>query len=139
MQREEFKDRVYISKYESTSSTHVNIKMHSPKPKDFYYYVLVYEKKNINKNPYFAYTDDKWYAREKPKALKYTTLIVFSSSQTILTGRYPNNMKDNYDFFVKLCNKYKSEIMESVCRPKISIREYLELCEKNNAQELAVR
>ncbi len=139
MQREEFKNRVYISKYESTSSTHVNIKMHSPKPKDFYYYVLVYEKKNISKNPYFAYTDDKWYAREKPKALKYTTLIVFSSSQTILTGRYPNNMKDNYDFFVKLCNEYKSEIMESVCRPKISIREYLELCEKNNTQELLVR
>jgi hypothetical protein len=131
MQREEFKDRVFLSKYESTSSTHVNIKMYSPKPKDFYYYVLVYERGKINEEPYFAYSDDKWYSREKPKAQKYTTFIVFSSSQTILTGRYPNNMKDNYDFFVALCKEHKSEIEESVCRPKISIREYLELCEKN--------
>lgn len=156
MQGEEYKDRVFLSTYESTSSTHVNIKMYSPKPDDFYYYVLVYEQKNskgytpqkklesrkntnidnlarnvqkvtdLYKLPYFAYADDKWYSRKKPKVEKYITLIVFSSSQTILTGRYANVMEDTYDFFVALANEHKSEIMEMVCRPTLSIREYLE-------------
>lgn len=152
MQREEFKDRVFISTYEPTSSTHVNIKMYSPTPEDFYYYVLVYEESVGNKNgkvtkgthppqklegslfepphsyksPYFAYADEKWYSRKKPKVQKYTTLIVFSSSQTILTGRYPNVMKDNYEFFVNVANENKHEILECVCRPTLSIREYLQ-------------
>ena len=141
MQKPEFKDKVFLSKYESTSVTHVNIKMYSPKPDNFLYYVLVYKKNETNtmqphisnynhcykepKTPYFICTPEKWYnIKKKPE--KYTTLIVFSSSQTILTGRYPTNMEENYKFFVDLALKNKEEIMESVHRPKISIQEFLE-------------
>jgi hypothetical protein len=150
MQKPEFKDKVFLSKYESTSVTHVNIKMYSPKPEGFLYYVLVYKKADVvqpnikvcidgyqqhnycykePKTPYFICTPEKWYnIKKKPE--KYTTLIVFSSSQTILTGRYPTNMEENYKFFVDLALKNKEEIMESVHRPKISIQEFLEQYEE---------
>lgn len=167
MQREEYKDRVFMSTYESTSSTHVNIKMYSPKPDNFYYYVLVYEakpdisQKNCKgggpqkklengactslatepyfsyKDPYFAYAYDKWYSRKKPKVEKYVTLIVFSSSQTILSGRYFDVMKDTYSFFTTLANEHKSEILEYVCKPTISIREFLDAEMRKNTDKIS--
>jgi hypothetical protein len=130
MQRKELKDIVYISQYEPTSSTHVNIKMYSPEPDNFSYQVLVYEENA--RLPYFATCNQKLYSKVKPNTDKYTTFIVFSSSKIILTGRYQSNMKINYEHFIKTANENKSEILETIQRPKISIIDYLKQIEKNN-------
>lgn len=136
MQREELKDNVYISQYEPTSSTHVNIKMHSPKPQNFRFNVLVYEqtptKVKSLPSPYFAISYKKLYSKKKPKTDKYTTFIVFSSSKIILTGRYAANMQKNYDFFLKIVHENKLEILETIQRPKISILDYLLQLEKGS-------
>jgi hypothetical protein len=131
MQRKELKDSVYISQYEPTSSTHVNIKMYSPEPDNFSYQVLVYEEGIKEMVPYFAVCNQKLYSKLKPKTDKYTTFIVFSSSKIILTGRYPSNMKINYESFIKTAHENKSEILETIQRPKISIIDYLAQIEKN--------
>lgn len=131
MQREELKDNVYISQYEPTSATHVNIKMYSPKPQNFCFNVLVYEQKT-NATPYFAISHKKLYSKKKPKTDKYTTFIVFSSSKIILTGRYVANMEKNYDFFLRIVQENRSEILETIQRPKISILDYLQQIEKNH-------
>lgn len=133
MQRKELKDNVYISQYESTSSTHVNIKMYSPKPQNFCFNVLVYEQKSTKglTPPYFAISHKKLYSKKKPKTDKYTTFIVFSSSKIILTGRYASNMEKNYDFFLRIVQENKSKILETIQRPKISILDYLQQIEGN--------
>jgi len=130
MQSRELKENVYISQYEPTSSTHVNIKMYSPEPQNFCYNVLVYEGGETLNNPYFASCDKKLYCKEKPETDKYTTFIVFSSSKIILTGRYAINMKQNYEFFIKTAHENRSEILETIQRPKISILDYLKQMEK---------
>ena len=40
----EYRNHVYLSRYESTSDTHANIKMLAEKPDNLEYNVLVYEK-----------------------------------------------------------------------------------------------
>lgn len=123
MNRDEYKKRVYISKCETTSDTHVNVKMFTEKPDDFKYDVLVYDKPESE--PYFAQMAEKKYARKKAVKEKFITFIVFSSAQIILTGRYDKTMKEQYEFFVETTNKHRHEIEEVINKPKMSIREYL--------------
>ena len=40
------------------------------------------------------------------------TFIVFSSSQTILSGKYDANVKEQYQFFIDTLLKYKDRIQE---------------------------
>jgi len=124
MNREEYKDRVHLSQCETTSATHVNIKMHTEKPEDFEYDVLVYEK-GKNNDGYFIQMKDNRYAKKKKVGNKHITFIVFSSAEIILTGRYFKNMKEQYEFFVKTATANRNEIEEKINKPKISIREYL--------------
>ena len=56
----------------------------------------------------------------------FVTFIVFSSARVILTGRYEQNMKEQYEFFVKTANEHRHEIEEIIRKPIISINEYLE-------------
>jgi hypothetical protein len=97
--------------------------MASVRPNNFTFDVLVYENGGIT-NPYFMFTKEKLYARKKTES-KHMTFIVFSSSETILTGRYDQNMKENYEFFTKVLVENKERIMEVVLRPKISLMDYI--------------
>lgn len=125
MNKEEYKDRVKLCQCETTSATHVNVKMKTSKPDDFMYDVLVY-KKGCSTDPYFTEMKEKIYAKNKAVKEKFITFIVFSSAEIILTGRYPSSMKDQYEFFVKTATERRSEIEERIDAPTMSIREYLE-------------
>jgi|SRR5579862_934844 len=122
MNNPEYNDYVFLSQWEATSATHVNIKMHTKIPDDFRYNILVYEKENIN--PYFIQSKQNMYAKKKKKA-KCTTFIVFSAAEIILTGRYDSNMKIMYEFFVKETTNNKEQISEKVCEPKMPLDVFL--------------
>lgn len=140
MQNERASGKIYISQYEPTSTTHVNIKIVSDKPDEFSFYVLVYKNTlsttKVKHKPYFETLKHNPYDVKKPKEDKYTTFIVFSSSQIILTGRYLVNMKRDYEFVVNLINANRDKVSEVVEKPKISIVEYLKLLEKEKLLKL---
>ena len=126
MNRADYKNHVYLSKYESTSDTHVNIKICTEKPDNLEYNMLVYDKAGIE-NPYFIQTTEKKYACEKVPKPMYITFLIFSSSVGILSGRCYNSMKEKYEFFTETINKHRNEIEERLSKPKMSLRECLDI------------
>ena len=124
MNRKEYREYLYLSHWESTSATHVNIKMFTRKPEYFEYEMLVYYGGGVS-NSHFMKMREKKYALNKTFAKKFITFIVFSSAETILTGRYNQNVKDQYEFFIKTVNKHRAEIEEFISKPEIPIRHYL--------------
>ena len=125
MNRYEYRNEIFLSHCEQTSSTHVNIKMPSTKPVDHTYNVMCYKNSKFS-NPSFLKFNDKIYNHKSPEE-KQTTIIVFSSAKIILTGRYAYNMKEDYNFFVSTALKNKDSIAETVIRPKMSLLEYLSM------------
>ena len=83
--------------------------------------VLVYEKAGIE-DPYFIQM-----TREKEPKLMYITFFIFSSAVGILSGHYYNSMKEKYEFFIETVNKHRNEIEEKISKPKMTIRECLEI------------
>lgn len=127
-----YKSRVHLSQCETTSATHVNIKMFAEKPENFQYDMMIY-KNGLTENPYFTKVSEKLYAKKKKAKPSYITFIVFSSAEIILTGRYKESMKDQYDFFIDTLRKNRSKVEEIISKPKMSIREYLKSMEIENA------
>ncbi len=67
--------------------------------------------------PYLVKVPDLYFKKDQKKKdleAKYVTFIVFSSSQTILSGRYYANVEEMYNFFVATLLANKSDIMERV-------------------------
>ena len=122
MNRNEYRNHVFLSKYESTSATHVNIKMFVEKPDDIDSNVLVYDKAGLE-NPYFIQMKDVMKKKDKPM---YTTVLFSSFAQAIITGRY-FIMKENYDFFIETINKHRHEIEENISKTKLTLRLCLDI------------
>lgn len=119
MNEEKYQDHVFMSQYEPSAHTNVNIKMFSEKPKNFRYDCLVIPL-DTKRKPFFIYLTNIPYKVEKKKQKiqgKYTTFIVFSSSETILSGRYDQNMEEMYNFFVTAAFKNKKAIEENLQAP----------------------
>ena len=104
---------VAMSQYESTGHTNVNIKMRSIRPADFTYECLVFPKR---RKPYFINITKVPFKKDKPEK-KYVTFIVFSSSEIILSGRYYDNMKEMYEFFVSTIFSNKHIVCEHLHEP----------------------
>lgn len=105
MNNPEYSDIIFISCLQTTSNPNVNIKMMQHKPQKHYYDYLKFHKNKSTRQ--WDITLDRMTEISKvfSKKLKkpknnYNTLIVFSSSETILTGRYANDMKKMYHFFL---------------------------------------
>lgn len=118
MNDDKFMSHVFMSQYESTGHTNVNIKMFSIKPDDFMYDCLVIPI-DTTKKPHFIQLPDVPYKSEKKKKKdateeKYVTFIAFSSSEIILSGRYDKNMKKMYNFFVRTIFANRSSIEEKL-------------------------
>lgn len=114
MKSEKYKDLVYETRYEPTGQTSVNIKIVQKVPDNFEYTKLVCHPKTTvqtktNGNPYKKY--------KKMNNKSYTTLIVFSSSETILSGKYIQNMKEIYNFFTTEVHKNRAFIEEKIKDP----------------------
>lgn len=122
MNRREYSDKVKMSQYEATGNTNVNVKMHSSKPENFSYDCMVFPPRGKAR-----LVDVESISYKKPKKPKRggenTTFIVFSSSEIILSGRYDENMKEMYEFFVNTVFARKSEIAERIIQPDRSLLE----------------
>lgn len=123
MNSPEFKDKVFLSQRETTGHTNVNIKMYTKKPENYHYLCLVFPSEG---EEYFLRLEKNPYKPIKKKKKKFTTFIVFSSSETILSGRYTESMRESYNFFVDTVIKNKKEIEENIVKPELSLLEYLE-------------
>ena len=104
-----YSSKIYMSQHESTAHTNVNIKMFAKKPKGYMHDCLVIPK---NKESYFVKLKHNPYRPQKKKKPKYTTAIVFSSSEIILSGRYEETMRKSYEFFVKVAVSNRKLIEE---------------------------
>lgn len=135
MNGERYQDKIFMSQYESTGHTNVNIKMFSKKPVDFKYDCLVMPLDHCQ--PHFIKMDTIPYKslkkREKEATKqKYITFIVFSSSEIILSGRYDLNMKEMYEFFVKTVFEHRKSIEEKL--DNLDEREVRKIKKQNTTQ-----
>ncbi len=122
MNDEKYADRIFMSQYEPTGQTNVNIKMYSRRPVDFKYDCLCMplpDKKGVGKNPYFIKTDELTFKnpKKKGKGSKYMTGIVFSSSEVILSGRYDASMEEMYKFLGTEIFKHRKQVEELLAAP----------------------
>jgi hypothetical protein len=114
MNSNQFSDKVYMSQFESTGNTNVKIKLHTKKPEDYKYECLHIP---VNSEAYFEYLSVNPYENPKKKKKEiYITLLVFASSQTILSGRYDDEMKRVYKFFVDAMDKCRDKIEEQLVK-----------------------
>lgn len=111
-----------LSGLEATSAPYIKIVAPSITPDNFMYNVLVYNDYGIN--PILGETPYRLYSY-KPVKIKNVTFIAFSSSKIILSGRYDQDMKEYYEFFVQTLKTNKEKFMEIICKPKVSIKEFL--------------
>ena len=119
MNKKKYRDRVFMSQYETSAHTNVNIKMFSEKPKDFKYECLIIPL-DTSRKPFFTHLDRIPYKIEKKEKKiqgKYNIFIVFSSSETILSGRYDEQMEEMYNFFIETAFKNKDLIQEQLTEP----------------------
>jgi hypothetical protein len=129
MNKEEYSDKVYMSEYESTGHTNVNIKMYSVKPENFTYTCITYTGGGGVEGDGgevdggggvdgggFAVEETKDIHGKKVKAGKdeYVTFIVFSSSEVILSGKYTENMRELYNFFREIITQNKNYLEEKL-------------------------
>ena len=124
MNREEFSNRVFMSQWESTSATHVNIKMRAKKPEDFKYQVLVYNIDDPLNDKFIIFEKENEFQKKSNKE-KFNTMIVFASSEVILSSRYATHYSEDYTFFVNTVDKHRKEIEEVINPPQLNIKEYL--------------
>ena len=122
MNDQKYADKIFMSQHESTAHTNVNIKMYAKKPKDYMHDCLVMPE---NDDPYFIKLRHNHYRPTKKKKPKYTTAIVFSSSEIILSGRYEQTMKKSYEFFVKTAVSNRGIIEEKLKSPDNNLMDHL--------------
>jgi hypothetical protein len=113
MNDDKYSDKIYMSEYESTGHTNVNIKMFSEKPDDFKYKNIEYENFETC-TPTIRDVEDIFGKKVSKKKGEYVTFIVFSSSEVILSGKYTENMRELYNFFRKIINENKEMLREQL-------------------------
>lgn len=102
-----YSDVVILSSRESTSQTNVKIKIRTTVPEGYKYLCLKY----TNDKPKLVLINRNRYNSKPPKPM---TIIVFSSSKTTLSGRYDEEMKRAYDFFLNVCQSRRPELEEKL-------------------------
>jgi hypothetical protein len=121
MNSKKYDDKVFMSQCETTGHTNVNIKMYAHQPDGYDYDCLVLPE---DKKYYFIKLESNIYKVKKAKK-EYTTFIVFSSSEIILSGKYEDEMKLYYEFFISEVFKNKSLIEEKIEEPGVDLLTFL--------------
>ena len=115
MNDDKYRDYVDVAQRETTGHPNVNISMYSKRPEDFTYDTLVYKHPNLKNRPIQEQIVENPYEKKEKKT--HTTFIVFSSSQIILSGRYPGEMKRLYNLFITEVMKHRDELQERLRKP----------------------
>lgn len=114
MNNPQYTEKIVMSEFEATNHTNVKIKMWSVAPGNHMYDALIIPI-DQDKKAYFTKVPTIKYKTEKKKVkAKFCTFIVFSSSEVILSGRYDQNMKEMYTFFVDTVFKNRKFIEERI-------------------------
>lgn len=100
-----FKDRIYMSRYETTGDANVRVQFHTSKPDGHYYWQLV----DTDKGWEFNKVDEIIYKKKKNKT-KYTTFLVFHSSKTIASARFMPQLENDYNYFMNIVKEHRKEI-----------------------------
>ena len=108
MNKQEYSDRIHISKFVTTGATVVNIKMFPHIPQKLSYKCLIFEGEKHN----FIYLDDIPY--KKKNITKDTTILAFHSSKFIMSGRYYDVMEEDYNYILDIITKNKDFITEKI-------------------------
>lgn len=129
MNSEEYSNVIKMSQFEPTTHANVNIKFFSPPPSFQKFVCLEFSKdrkfKNIQESVFEILGNP--YSSSKGKTPKQeTTMIVFSSSVIIMSGKYVCRMKEAYDFFLNVVSDRKSDIEVLVSKPQMSLDEYIQ-------------
>ena len=125
MNRKEYKDIVFMSQCETTGNTNVNIKMYTEKPDAHRYECLTYPNKDGSGDAFIELVKDNYLKDTSAKKPERITLVVFSTSEVILSGRYPDVMKERYEFFIKEMLKNRKAIEEKIVEPQFSIKDFI--------------
>lgn len=125
MNKKEYRDIVFMSQCETTGNTNVNIKMYTEKPDAHRYECLTYPAADGTGVPYIELVKDNYLKDTVTKKPERITLVVFSTSEVILSGRYPDVMKDRYEFFIKEMLKNRKAIEEKIVEPQFSIKDFI--------------
>lgn len=112
MNRPEYRDKVHLSRFETTSNTNVNIKMHSEKPQKYLYTYMILRE---GKPPKFIKSSELRYNTQTNKEKKKnTTFLVFRSSKVIESGKYSESMTSSYNYFIDIIEKNRDAIAEKI-------------------------
>jgi len=122
MNRTEYSDRIYMSQFEATGHTGVNVKMFSNLPENMRYRALIYEDDHFEN----VYVKENVYDKKSNKK-RYNTFIVFSSSEIILSGKYYESMKESYNFFNNIIKENKDYIKEVIVEPQHDLMTFLKM------------
>jgi hypothetical protein len=114
-----------MSQCETTGHANVNIKMYTKKPEGYMYNCLVYPLEGSTPPHFIRLPHNPYKPAKKPTKKKYTTFIVFSSSEIILTGRYKIDMRKSYYFFIQQVFQHRREIEEKISAPKLDLISFL--------------
>lgn len=122
MNSKKYTGRIFMSQCETTGHTNVNIKMYTQEPEGYKYECLVAP---LDEEPYLSELENNPYKAKKTNKKEYTTFIVFSSSEIILSGRYEERMKDDYEFFVSEVFENRKLIEEKIKEPDTDLLTFL--------------
>ncbi|SRR5260221_5346885 len=103
-----------LSHLELTMLPSISIKMFSELPLNHKWYMLIYKN---NEFKYRYVTVDKIHLYKNPSTMKKslrTTIIIFSTSQIIVSGRYVSRISESILFLIDLVYSYKDIIREKV-------------------------
>lgn len=98
---------VFLSQFETTEQKSVNMKMYTNKPTGFTYHCYSPEE-----NPPFRQVKDSFH--KESLCQLYNSFLIFSSSKVILSGKYDEDMRKSFDFFVETMVNNREKIEEKI-------------------------
>jgi hypothetical protein len=113
MNDQKYSDIVHLSKFETTGSVHVNIKMKINDPPLIKFKYLIMD----GLEPIVSECDKNFYEPlKKTKKKNYTTFLVFLSSKVIESGRYDEVSERHFNQFINIIKENRNLIEEKICQ-----------------------
>lgn len=97
LMNEQHTEKIHMSFFDPAVYVHVSVKMSMDKPEEYKFDVLRF----VDGNAEMVKFKENPFARPKKDKANYNTFIVFSTAETILSGRYLPDMKEKYEYFMK--------------------------------------
>ena len=111
---DKYRDEILLSYYSNRSHKTVKIKRPLSIPSKKIYHQLLYDLKNFE-TPIFAVINENKYSKRISK--KTVTILVFKSSKIVISGKYLENMKKDYDFFINIAINNREKLLQEIIKP----------------------